>query len=102
MSELIIKAEDVLVGDLDAPDNTLYGVVRQIMALDRNAPDFEEKLKGKFKRFYHHEKLDMYLKFQNWMEHYGVEFITRDILPIKVETHRDWIKKTDKEIWTSG
>lgn len=102
MADLVIKAEDVYAGDLDAPDNTLYGVVKQVMALDRSAPDFEEQLKGKFKRFYHYEKLDMYLKFQSWLEHYGKDFIEKNILPDKVTTHKKWAKKSNKDIWTSG
>jgi len=76
----------------DAPDDTTWGVARQIMAIPEEGIDGltkEEAIEAVVKRYGHHEKLGVYLKIDRYLREDGsnVKWVRESLIAPKIETH---------------
>jgi hypothetical protein len=84
--------------DQNNPPDTVWGVVNQILELDKNSPDFKFQVTAKIKRLVHHEKASLLSRLSHYCKdspEFGIRVINE-----KLETHKEWALKPDTEIVT--
>lgn len=95
-----LSAKDFQEGNPEMPENLIWGAVKLILSLDRNANDFESKLKGIVKRLVHYQKKDLCSRIKWWADMGDKKWLI-ERLDEKIKTHDEWSKLSDQEVWTS-
>jgi hypothetical protein len=84
----------------EAPLDTVWGVAELITRLDKNDPEYKFKVQAMIKRLVHFEKLSVYSRIHfQFRGKFQISTI-KEFVRLKVETHKEWSEKSDKDIVT--